>query len=139
MMLDYLCNPRLPLPPDSRNAQIITGLEIPQMLNSNINGNHPGCANARDWARWVMRPLFRNFTGMDGVDASKTGSVYSSEGNGIDYQAAFTEANTSLTASAHVVSLSVKGKLACTLQVPEEGIETQKSIHTYGVDSLLAM
>ncbi|EDN95526.1 hypothetical protein SS1G_11404 [Sclerotinia sclerotiorum 1980 UF-70] len=138
-ILDYLCDPSLPMMEDPLKSQIITGLEIPKVLLDTAEEAH----DAEDWARWVRRPLFRNLAAMEGLDASKsdTGSVSESKKrlSEVDYKAAFAAAGTSAAAAARVASSGLREKLARTLRIPEEDIETQRSIHTYGVDSLVAV
>ena len=133
-ILEYLCNPDLPIPHDSQRAQIVTGLHIPE-------GNDPTSREAQEWRRWVMRPLFRNLAAKDGIDASKNSNV-SKDVNAeteVDYQAAFAAAGDSHAAAARVVAAGLRRKLSRTLRMPEEDIETQKAIHAYGVDSLVAV
>ncbi|KAI9742337.1 MAG: hypothetical protein M1818_003870 [Claussenomyces sp. TS43310] len=136
-MLDYLCDPELPIPTDPRQAEVVTGLEIPKALH----GDSREAQDAQEWTRWVSRPLFRNLVATSGFDASKTSkaSQAAHAEPEVDYCAAFAAAGGSPAAAARVVAAGLRRKLARTLRMPEEDIETQKSVHAYGVDSLVAV
>ena len=122
-MLDYYCNPALPLlTPDA--SQVVTGVDTPASLRS----------RGLPELYWMSKPLFRGLRQMDRLkgntaDASKAA---------VNYQALVGSAET-LAAAGSILTQALAKKLSLSLSMPEEDIETDKPIHAYGVDSLVAV
>ncbi|KAL8855884.1 MAG: hypothetical protein Q9178_007504 [Gyalolechia marmorata] len=122
-MLDYYCNPALPLlTPDA--SQVVTGVDTPASLRS----------RGLPELYWMSKPLFRGLRQMDRLkgntaDASKAA---------VNYQALVGSAET-LAAAGGILTQALAKKLSLSLSMPEEDIETDKPIHAYGVDSLVAV
>ncbi|EQL02512.1 phenolpthiocerol synthesis polyketide synthase ppsA [Ophiocordyceps sinensis CO18] len=138
-ILDCLCDPRRSIPMDPRRSQVLTGLEMPRYLYGH-EGKLWEAKVANDWMRWVPRPLFRNLAGLTGLDTPlKSTKVQVDVDVKLDYSSALAAAGDSPAAAARVIASAVQSKLARTLHMPEQDIETQKPMHTYGVDSLVAV
>lgn len=138
-ILDCLCDPRRSIPMDPRRSQVLTGLEMPRYLYGH-EGKLWEAKVANDWMRWVPRPLFRNLAGLTGLDTPlKSTKVQVDVDVKLDYSSALAAARDSPAAAARVIASAVQSKLARTLHMPEQDIETQKPMHTYGVDSLVAV
>ncbi|KAK3687885.1 hypothetical protein B0T22DRAFT_439466 [Podospora appendiculata] len=124
-MLEYYCNPRLSLTSLLR-AQVTTGLETPASLK----------ARGLDEAYWMPRPLFRNLYQMDHNIAAANADTASAGGANF---AALLGAVTSMDEAGVIVTDALSYKLAKTLSIPRDEIDPQKPMHSYGVDSLVAV
>ncbi|TVY93519.1 Ochratoxin highly reducing polyketide synthase [Lachnellula willkommii] len=122
-ILDFHCNPEVVL--TARNCQTLIGIET----LANVK------AKRLEQANWVTTPSFRH---MHQIDSTAGASVADTE-EAVDFRKMFAEAS-SLSEAGAVVSLALLKKLTrtlSTLQVDE--VDMRKSLHTYGVDSLLAV
>ncbi|TVY16317.1 Reducing polyketide synthase FUB1 [Lachnellula arida] len=122
-ILDFHCNPEVVL--TARNCQTLIGIETP----ANVK------AKRLEQANWVTTPFFRH---MHQIDSTAGASAADTE-EAVDFRKMFAEAS-SLSEAGAVVSLALLKKLTrtlSTLQVDE--VDMRKSLHTYGVDSLLAV
>ncbi len=126
-ILDYLCDPSLPLPLPLA-SQIVTGVEVPKVLKNKESDQ------GKNWVRWIRRPLFRGLAELDGNEVAATQSLDASA----DYEALFKAAGSPAVAARHVAE-GLRKKLSKTLLMPEEDVDMQKPIHSYGVDSLVAV
>ncbi|KAK3324470.1 fatty acid synthase S-acetyltransferase [Cercophora scortea] len=124
-MLEYHCNPELPLASLLR-AQVVTGMETPASLK----------ARGGDEAFWMPKPLFRNLHQMDhNIEAANADTT----GAGGANFAALLGAVTSMDEAGVIVTDALTYKLAKSLSIPREEIDPQKPMHSYGVDSLVAV
>ena len=123
-MLEHLCDPSLQLQ-SSLGTQIVTGLETPKSMKSR---------GFIDKLYWMRKPLFRNLLQMGGIEAA---SSQASTGH-LDYETLIKSAGTQDNAGRVICQALVK-KLSKSLSIPEEDIDTRKPIHTFGVDSLVAV
>jgi len=136
-MLEYLCDPALPLPSPFQ-SQIVTGIEIPKGLKAKDS------REGMYWAGWARRPMFRNLAHIDGHLDSTIASTAGQKGASseiddvVDYEALFKAAGSPAAAGRHVVQ-GLKRKLSKMLCISEEDVDAQKPMHTFGVDSLVAV
>lgn len=126
IVLDYFCNPSLPIPLPSA-SQIILGLEIP----SKAKIKDPSSASH---IRWMTKPLFRGLAQLGGLEST---SIQSSESN-VDYET-LCKAAGSPEGACHHVAEGIRRKLSKLISIPEEDIDLQMPIHRFGVDSLVAV
>lgn len=122
-MLDYYCNPNLPLCSASE-SQIVTGISTPALLKSK------GMAEIF----WMSKPLFRGLSQVDRVSSSSAETLRPS----VDYKALL-ENSDSLKNAGDIIAQALTKKLSSALSMPENDIELQKPIFAYGVDSLVAV
>ena len=120
-MLDYCIDPSLSL---SNMSQLITGLGTQASLKAE------GIANPS----WMARPLFRNLRQMD-----QSQSEASTETKALTDYGALLSPATSLQGAAEVISTGLARRLAASLLKSEDDIEINKPVHSYGVDSLIAV
>jgi hypothetical protein len=121
-LLDFYCNPEIE--PATDEAQVVTGLELPARIR----------AKGSEIPYTLRLPLFRN---MHQIDYSSQASVKASE-QMLDYKTLFNSAN-SLAEAGVLVSEGLRRKLSRVLGIPEDNIELQCRVESYGVDSLVAV
>lgn len=123
-LLDYYCNPMREVATPLA-SQLMVGLETPASLRK----------RDADVPALLQRPTFSHMhqAGLDD-SPSATGSTDGS----VNYGASFTNAASAAEAGDVVVEGLAK-KLSKALSMPAEDIDTSKPLHSYGVDSLLAV
>ncbi|KAI4153032.1 MAG: hypothetical protein LQ340_002554 [Diploschistes diacapsis] len=135
-ILDYLCDLHSPAAHDS-SAQLISGIEYPSTI---LQGGKTGDETA-DWTTWGHRPLFRHiakeYTFSRDLD-SQTVEPSKSGHKGEDWALLVQSAASPTEATDHVVN-AIQQKLAKSLGIPTDDVETQKPIYGFVVDSLLAI
>ena len=119
----HYCNPNLDTTSASAKQEVI-GLEIPASLQAR------GLKEPHRMQRWTFRHLH-------GMGQAKNEDTPSSE-QSVDYAASLREAS-SLEDAGLVVMECLLQKLSKSLSMPRDDIDTSKSLHAYGVDSLLAV
>lgn len=87
-----------------------------------------------DEAYWMRKAFFRHLYQIDGTNSASSAS----SGKSINYVAMYT-ASSSLAEAGAVVSQALMAKLSETLSIPVEELDLNKRMHTYGVDSLVAV
>ena len=125
-LLDCVCDPNLDIP-KPEDAQIVTGLPTPASLQR----------KGLDELNWMKRPLFRSLYEMDRADsafmqtqpAQKTAANYANLLRTADC----------LDAATIVATEALVKKLAKTLFVAEEDVDTSRSMSALGIDSLVAI
>lgn len=136
-ILDYCCDPALPMQSSAPfRSQIVSGLEIPKKVMEK------DARDGMDWARWARSPLFRNLVMMDGLHDHVTDSqagISPGADPPIDFRALFATENCSVTTAARAIGQGLRRKLAKQLWIPEEDIDIERPVHSYGVDSLVAV
>jgi acyl carrier protein len=120
-LLDYYCNPNLPLLTLER-GRVIIGLETPAAMRANL----------QSMPHWTGRRNFRFLHRISLEGSSSGGSDI------INYADLFREASSLDNAVQLVIDALVK-KLSKALSLSEDDIEVDKALHVYGVDSLLAL
>ncbi|RDL32026.1 Reducing type I polyketide synthase [Venustampulla echinocandica] len=122
-LLDYHCDPSL-TPSEATQAQVITGLDLPARV----------LARGKEIPYPIRQPLFRN---MHQIDASGQPSSNTSS-QALDYKTLFAGA-TSLVEAGLLVSEGLRKKLSRVLGIPQDNIELNNRVESYGVDSLVAV
>ncbi|KAI0854080.1 hypothetical protein F5Y00DRAFT_250253 [Daldinia vernicosa] len=118
-LLDYYCNPAESYA-NSLDCQTIVHDAAADQPNTDV-------------AYWLTRPLFRQvLTNMSNGDAGTASSDV------VNFETAFAAASSLTEASAAVTKALVK-KLADTLSLPVEELDATQPMHSYGVDSLVAV
>ena len=126
-LLDHYCH----LGPDNVDPQAIIGIEVP----ANIR------AQGIDIEPWLEQSLFSHLHNIRGTAALNATNDSSAGGEqATDFRKLFLEAASRAEAGAVVTEAVVKrlGRTLTSLQ-EEGGVDTRKPMHTYGVDSLLAV
>lgn len=120
-VLDYYCNPALPLL-TPRQSQSIIGLGS-------------GKATSLDGIALFRQPVFSH---LRCASSSERGFATAGDDDQFDFQRLFAE-STSLVEAGGVVSQALVKKLARSLSSLHNDVDLQQPLHTYGVDSLLAV
>ena len=124
-LLDYYCDPNLPLL-SHVDAQILVGIEMPSaVLAKGIDLHHS-----------IRRPLFRHLFRM-ASEASKPESC--NVDNAVVDRATMLKDATSEDEAAALVTGWFSGKIRQVLGLSELEIDSSKPVHTYGIDSLIAI
>ncbi len=118
-LLDYYCNP----------AESYVNSVDCQTIVQDAAANQPNT----DVAYWLTKPSFRKIlTNMSNGDADTVSSDV------VNFETAFAAASSLTEASASVTKALMK-KLADTLSLPDEELDSNQPMHSYGVDSLVAV
>ena len=127
-ILDYHCNPALPLP-SPLHSQVIVGIELPTNLQ----------AKGMEEPYWMHRPMFSHLYEMqDEVSTTTTTNSTPSPAAAINYADLLRNADCLADASDLIVD-GLRTKLATTLAMAKENIDVTRPMYTYGVDSLTAV
>ncbi|KAA8646574.1 Type I Polyketide synthases (Type I PKS) [Aspergillus tanneri] len=118
-LLDHYCDPDVGILPVDK-SQIIVGI-APRVRE---NGMHTS---------WLQRPFFQHLS----LGTSATASD-SWQSEATDFAAAFSSARSIKEATAAAFK-ALKLKLAETLSLPMDGLDTDRPMHQFGVDSLTAV
>lgn len=121
-LLDYYCDSALPILSHDK-AQILVGLETPSAVR----------AKGIDIHHAIHRPLFQQLFSLDSGSLQSSGQQAT-----ISYAAVLKEATSREEASVMVTGW-LQAKIAHTLGLQEEDVDPTKPIHTYGIDSLVAI
>lgn len=125
-MLDYYCNPLL----DNASvlkSQVLTGLSTPGTRDKKFEEPY-----------WATRPLFRHLLHMnDGMSDSDNNTTTEQEAQ-TDFKALLRSAQ-SFGNAAIIAHKAIIWKLSRALLIPLEDIDAHKPMHSYGVDSLVAV
>ena len=123
-LLDYHCNPSLPLS-TLMQSQVILGVQSMNDVQArNINSNFP-----------LNRPLFRI---QRQTAARQNRATRANDDSTVDFTLLMRAAE-SLDEAADVVADGILTKLSRLLAVEKENVDSGKTIATYGVDSLSAV
>ncbi|KAF1974305.1 polyketide synthase PksD [Bimuria novae-zelandiae CBS 107.79] len=121
-LLDICCNPSFY--PEGHQCQMVMGLETPASL----------IARSLELPEVLQRPLFARFSQIPGrSDSSSDGTA-----GGVDAGRLFRQAE-STAERAQVVVEALSKRLARTLSIKYEDVDTHQALHAYGVDSLIAV
>ena len=124
-LLDYHCDPNLGILSPS-TCQVVTGLEVPASM----------LAQGLEPAYWMSKIQFRGLHQMNSDNSAKTPIINSEDK--VD-TAALLAASESIDKAASIVSDSLAKKLSSTLSMPLENIDPTRPMHSFGVDSLVAI
>ncbi|MCJ1283861.1 hypothetical protein MMC26_003192 [Xylographa opegraphella] len=124
-LMDRYCDPALPVLTPAR-CQLITGLQ-------------PPAPHAPPLA-WTSRPLFRHLLRMR-QSAFHSAAATATAGDALAAQdlAALLAAADSLPDAGGIVAGALAARLASALAVPRADIDPAKAVHSFGVDSLMAV
>lgn len=125
-LLDICCDPSYQPGASPRHSQVVVGLETPASL----------LARSLEPPEMLQRPLFARFSQLPG----RTGGGSGGGGDGGDVDAArlFRQLE-SPAERARVVVEALSRRLARTLSIKLEDVDTYQALHAYGVDSLIAV
>ncbi|KAF2470531.1 polyketide synthase PksD [Lindgomyces ingoldianus] len=121
-LLDICCDPSYH--PQGHQCQMVMGLETPASL----------LARSLEPPEVLQRPLFARFS----QRADLSGSSNDGTGDGLDAARLFREADSAVE-RAQVVVEALSKRLARTLSIKFEDVDTHQALHAYGVDSLIAV
>jgi len=124
-LLEYYCDRDLPLLSD-RDAQILVGVEMPSAV----------VAKGIDLHHSIHRPIFRHLFRMSPADSNV--KFATSDTIGIDRAAELRKAGSEDDAVALVIEW-FSNKVGQILGLSQSDIDPSKPVHTYGIDSLVAM
>ncbi|KAI3010796.1 hypothetical protein CBS147346_1561 [Aspergillus niger] len=129
-LLDYYCDPNLPLL--SRDeAQVIVGIELPADVT----------AKGIDLHHSIRRPVFSHLFRMgsrNAIEAAKSSSNASDKPEMVDRPTVLKELPSVAEATEQIVEW-VAAKIAHVLGLSASDIDPAKPVHTYGMDSLVAV
>jgi acyl carrier protein len=120
-LLDICCDPSYH--PEGKQCQMVMGLETPASL----------LARSLEPPEILERPLFAYFSQLPGRSDSSNGTA-----DGVDAARLFRQAE-SVAERAQVVVEALSQRLARTLSIKLEDVDTHQALHAYGVDSLIAV
>jgi acyl carrier protein len=121
-LLDICCDPSYH--PRGDRCQIVMGLETPASL----------LARSLEPPEILQRPLFARFSQLPG----RSGSGGDGTAGDVDAARLFRQAE-SAAGRAQVVVEALSQRLARTLSIKLEDVDTHQALHAYGVDSLIAV
>lgn len=125
-MLEYHCDPSASVAGPLK-TQVVVGVDVPASLK--LRDMNP--------PTFMRRPPFRLFYNMSsGGTADKSDST--AAGNDINVVKLLSRVS-SLSEAASVISDALMHKLSKALAVPLENLDPGQAMHTYGVDSLVAV
>jgi acyl carrier protein len=120
-LLDICCDPSYQ--PAAHQSQMVMGLETPASL----------LARSLEPPEMLQRPLFARFSQLPG----RSGGGGSGDGD-VDAARLFRQLQ-SPAERAQVVVDALSKRLARTLSIKLEDVDTHQALHAYGVDSLIAV
>ncbi|MCJ1379111.1 hypothetical protein MMC17_002211 [Xylographa soralifera] len=122
-MMDYYCNPAFPVL-SRLKCQVITGLQTPAALRSKHMHE----------LDWMQRPLFSHLHQM-----GSTSTLTANEAIATVKLEALLASAESLTDAGEIVCDALATRLSTALAIPKSDIDTSKAVHSFGVDSLMAV
>ena len=125
-LLDHFCDPSLELPSlTTANCQTITGIKLPASLRS----------QGIDEPSWMRQPMFRHLHQIDETGASSSSTAAD---QALDLATAFSKM-ASVEEAGSLVAQELAKRLGKILGIPAGDIDLDKPMHTYGLDSLVAV
>lgn len=124
-ILDYYCDPSLPIL-DPANAQILVGLEMPDAVT----------AKGIDYHHAIRRPMFRQ---LFQIGALSTSGQNSSHTNTLVDRALLLKRASSQDEALAIMLNCFSFKISQILGLPQADINSSRPLHTYGIDSLVAI
>ncbi|OTA97786.1 hypothetical protein M434DRAFT_26522 [Hypoxylon sp. CO27-5] len=124
-LLEHFCDKSLPLDPS--RSQVVLGLDLPANIMS--QGLEP--------ANWTYEPMFANLRQMTTtmIASDNLGATVNS-GSDLVEQVANSK---SLSEAADILADGLATKLSAIFSMPLESFDLNQPLHTYGVDSLIAV
>ncbi|QKX53295.1 uncharacterized protein TRUGW13939_00373 [Talaromyces rugulosus] len=129
-LLDYACDPKCPRATNPQRAQLIAGLGAAMTL----------APEHFESVYWTRRCMFRQLQEVNRITAQNTdsGSNTSSKGAEKNFGRLLAEAPDE-NAAADAALKGLVNKLANLLNLPETDVETRTPLHSFGIDSLVAL
>ncbi|RAK93462.1 putative polyketide synthase [Aspergillus costaricaensis CBS 115574] len=124
-LLDFYCNPQLPLLPRDE-AQPVIGIELPTVI----------AAKGVDLHHTMRRPMFSHLFRM-GLDSNSSVVNQGAAKGSIDRPAALKSASPEEAAS--MITEWIAHKVGHILGIPATAIERDSPLHAHGIDSLVAV
>jgi aryl carrier-like protein len=122
-LLEVYCDPDLSMP-NASDAQIVTPVGIPAVMK----------ANGITEPSWMSKPVFRHLH-----QISTIGQIASAEAKPTrSWEALLREARHTADAE-NTVREAIQKQLAGLLAIDMDDVDTSKPVHSYGVDSLVAI
>ena len=125
-VLEYFCDPSLPLPSPASGSQVLLGLDSPSHWE----------AQGLDAPLWTSRPTFRHLAQVKS-DSSAHPQRNAAEQT-VEYDSLLRKAQ-SLAEAGSIVERGLRAKLSRTFAMPEEEVDTTQPLQAYGIDSLTAI
>ena len=127
-LLEYYCDPGLPVQPEL-GSQVITSLELPSTLHAKNLVDLP----------WMSMPLFRQLWQIQTTVPHKgLGGIEDATDSAVDLEHRLALGG-SMEEMSEIICELVRMKLSRMLAIEPSGIDVGKPLHTYGVDSLVAI
>lgn len=128
-LLDYACDPKCPRATNPQRAQLIAGLGAAMTLPP----------EHFESVYWTRRCMFRQLQEVNRTTFQNTDSgSKSAKGAEKNFGRLLADAPDE-TAAADVALKGLVNKLANLLNVPETDVETRTPLHSFGIDSLVAL
>ncbi|KAH8806011.1 fatty acid synthase S-acetyltransferase [Xylogone sp. PMI_703] len=127
-MLEYCINPATP-PPTLTTCQIVTGIENPALMR----------AKGLENPYYFRDPFFSHLRISNGADDAAALGGDEQEREMTAQTIAALRAATSLQEAAAIIRVAFVAKLCKVLSINPDDIDVNKPLHTYGVDSLVAV
>jgi len=124
-LMEHYCDKRLPLDPST--SQIVMGLELPEDIIS----------RGIDPVGWMNEPMFSNLHQMGSSNAEDSGNS-SARVKGPDLITQLQGAE-SLPEVAEIAANGIAAKVCRVLSLSQDAFDVAQPLHTYGVDSLIAV
>ncbi|KAE8372689.1 hypothetical protein BDV26DRAFT_273649 [Aspergillus bertholletiae] len=121
-LLEYHCDPSLPIPDTPLKSQVLVGIDVPSQIE----------ARGAEIPAIMTRPLFRGTWNITDADASVQVETVADVVNDLAGVQSTAEA-------AEIIAQSLMQRLSKALGVPLENLDASKTMHAYGVDSLVAV
>ncbi|MCJ1405286.1 hypothetical protein MMC11_008513 [Xylographa trunciseda] len=122
-IMDYYCNPALPVLSPLK-CQVITGLQTPAALRSK---------NMRE-LDWMQRKMFSHLHQM-----GTTSTLSANDSTATVNLEALLASAESLSDASEIVCEALATRLSTALDIPKNDVDTGKAVHSFGVDSLMAV
>jgi len=126
-LIEYVCGQEQKKPRTQEMAQIVMGIEDPAVIRS----------NGREEPDWMHRAIFSHFYTRGSGDLSakdKEDAQKDKKNTSTLLAAAATDAD-----AVTIVTKALIQKLSSVLSLPADSFDTQKPMHAYGIDSLVAI
>ncbi|KAJ2987981.1 hypothetical protein NUW58_g4216 [Xylaria curta] len=127
-LLEHYCDPALPLLPDA-HAQVVFGIELPSVVIAKLNGE--------DLHHSIYRPMFSHLFAM-GRGSSTVEDPSKATVGQINREAALRATETEDEAGSLITGW-LQAKIAHVLGQAVEDVNTGRPVHTFGIDSLVAI
>ena len=125
-VLEYFCDPSLPLASLVSSSQVLLGLDPPSHWE----------AQGLDVPLWASRPTFRHLAQIKSDSSAQ--QQHNTAEQTVEYDTLLRKAR-SLAEAGSIVERGLRAKLSRTFAMPEEEVDTAQPLQAYGIDSLTAI